>query len=66
LGYADCRILATTHGFIEDDKKYIDEYKDSQKEYWSEIFENVGDGKVDFEVEDDGLYVEAPIEYSDQ
>ncbi len=66
LGYADCRILATTHGFIEDDKKAIEDYKGVQKEYWSEIFENVGDGIVDFEIEDDETYIETPVEYSDK
>ena len=65
LGYADCKILATTHGFIEDDKKYIDNYKDSQKAYWSEIFENVGDDVLDFEIVADSEYIEAPVDYSD-
>ena len=65
LGYADCKILATTHGFIEDDKKYIDLYKAEQKDYWAEIFENVGDNIVEFEVENDETYIEEPVDYSD-
>jgi len=65
LGYADCRILATTHGFIEDDKKYIDEYKDSQKDYWSEIFENISGDVLDFDIVSDDEYIEAPVDYSD-
>jgi len=65
LGYADCRILATTHGFIEDDKKAIDEYKAQHKDYWVEIFESVGDDVMDFVIENDENYIEAPVEYSD-
>ena len=64
LGYADCRILATTHGFIEDDKKSIDNYKNNYKEYWSEVFDRVGE-EVEFEIEE-GETIEAPVEYSDQ
>jgi hypothetical protein len=66
LGYADCRILATTHGFIEDDKKSIDSYKTEHKDYWAEVFEAVGDDVIDFVVEDDENYIEAPVDYSDQ
>ena len=65
LGYADCRILATTHGFIEDDKKCIDDYKSEQKDYWAEIFENVSGEVLDFVVEDDETYIESPVDYSD-
>ena len=65
LGFADCRILATTHGFIEDDKKCIDDYKDEQKTYWSEIFENVGNDVLDFDIVSDNEYIEAPVDYSD-
>ena len=65
LGYADCRILATTHGFIEDDKKAIDDYKSTHKDYWVEIFENVGDDVLDFVIEDDETLIEAPVDYSD-
>ena len=64
LGYADCRILATTHGFIEDDKKAIDSYKSEYKEYWSKVFDNVGE-EVDFSIEE-GDTIEAPVEYADQ
>lgn len=64
LGYADCKILATTHGFIEDDKKAIDNYKTDNKEYWSEVFESVGDDVLSFEVEE-GDSIETPVDYSD-
>ena len=53
LGYADCRILATTHGFIEDDKKAIDTYKTDYKDYWSVVFDTVGSDSKDFEVVED-------------
>ena len=65
LGFADCRILATTHGFIEDDKKCIDDYKSEHKDYWAEIFENVGDGILDIKIVDDETYIEIPVDYSD-
>ena len=64
LGYADCRLLATTHGFIEDDKKAIDNYKNDYKVYWSEIFETVGSESKDFEVVEDD-FMETPVDYSD-
>jgi len=64
LGYADCRILATTHGFIEDDKKAIDGYKNDYKEYWSEVFDTVGSDSKDFEVVEDD-FMESPVDYSD-
>ena len=65
LGYADCRILATTHGFIEDDKKAIDNYKIEHKDYWSEVFENVGNDVMDFVIESDENYIVAPVDYND-
>ncbi len=64
LGYADCRILATTHGFIEDDKKAIDTYKSEYKEYWSQVFDTVGE-EVDFSIEE-GDTIEAPVVYADE
>jgi RecA/RadA recombinase len=63
LGYADCRILATTHGFIEDDKKHIDAYKDENKQYWSEVFEQVGQD-VDFDIVEEDV-IDSPVDYSD-
>jgi hypothetical protein len=60
LGFADCKILATTHGFIEDDKKAIDAYKAEHKQYWAEIF----DGVDDFKLEAENM-IEAPVDYSD-
>jgi len=64
LGYADCRILATTHGFIEDDKKAIDTYKTDYKDYWSVVFDTVGSDSKDFEVVEDS-FIESPVDYSD-
>ena len=64
LGYADCRILATTHGFIEDDKKAIDTYKSDYKDYWSVVFDTVGSDSKDFEVVEDS-FIESPVDYSD-
>jgi hypothetical protein len=64
LGYADCKILATTHGFIEDDKKAIDKYKTEYKDYWSEVFETVTDDVLSFDVVE-GDVIETPVDYSD-
>jgi len=64
LGYADCKILATTHGFIEDDKKSIDSYKTDYKDYWAEVFETVGDETLSFDVVE-GDMIETPVDYSD-
>jgi len=63
LGYADNKILATTHGFIEDDKKAIDEYKSDNKDYWAEVFDAVGD-EDSFEVVEEN-FIESPVDYSD-
>jgi hypothetical protein len=62
LGYADNRILATTHGFIEDSKAAEKQYKDEYKDYWSEIF----DGVSDFKVVDDENFIETPVDYEDR
>lgn len=64
LGYADNKILATTHGFIEDEKKYIDQYKNDYKDYWAEVFDTVGDESITFDVEE-GDVIETPVDYSD-
>ena len=63
LGYADNKILATTHGFIEDDKKEIDKYKSDNKDYWAEVFGGVFDD-TSFDVVEDNV-IEAPVDYSD-
>ena len=63
LGYADNKILATTHGFIEDDKKAIDDYKSDNKDYWAEVFDTVGDIES-FDVVEEN-FIESPVEYSD-
>jgi hypothetical protein len=64
LGYADCKILATTHGFIEDDKKAIDDYKKEYKEYWGGIFDSVGEDVPSFDLVE-GDVIEPPVDYSD-
>lgn len=61
LGYADNRILATTHGFIEDTKAAEKSYKDEFKDYWKEVF----DGVEGFKVVDDENYIETPVDYED-
>ena len=63
LGYADCRLLATTHGFIEDDKKAIDDYKAEHKEYWANVFDTTAEA-VEFGVEEDNV-IESAVDYSD-
>ena len=63
LGYADNKILATTHGFIEDDKKDIDKYKSDNKDYWAEVFDGVFDD-TSFDVVEDNV-IESPVDYSD-
>jgi hypothetical protein len=63
LGYADNKILATTHGFIEDDKKAVDQYKSENKDYWSEVFNGFGED-VSFDVVEDN-FIESPVDYSD-
>jgi len=64
LGYADCKILATTHGFVEDDKKAIDQYKSDYKDYWAEVFDSVADDVMSFDIVE-GDAIETPVDYSD-
>lgn len=64
LGYADCRILATTHGFIEDSKESIDKYKAEYKDYWAEVFKDAGSSVDSFELEEEDV-IEAAVDYSD-
>ena len=59
------RIVMTPHGFIDDDKKAIDNYKIEHKDYWSEVFENVGNDVMDFVIESDENYIVAPVDYND-
>ena len=63
LGYADCKLLATTHGFIEDDKKSIDNYKAEYKDYWANIFDTTAES-VDFGVEEEDV-IESAVDYTD-
>jgi hypothetical protein len=63
LGYADNKILATTHGFIEDDKKSIDDYKSENKDYWVEVFGGF-EGDSNFDVVEEN-FIESPVDYSD-
>ena len=44
-------------------RKEIDKYKSEYKEYWSAIFDKVGED-VEFTVEE-GDTIEAPVEYAD-
>jgi hypothetical protein len=64
LGYADCKILATTHGFIEDDVKSVDQYKKDYKDYWVEVFESIGEEATNFEIVEDNA-IESPVDYTD-
>jgi len=43
------RIVMTPHGFIADDKKAIDKYKDSHKDHWLKLL-----GSVDFSLVEEG------------
>ena len=44
------------HGFIEDDKKAIDKYRDAHKEHWLKLV-----GSVDFDLIEEGDLEETPI-----
>lgn len=46
LGYADSRIIAVPHGFIEDTPESIKEYKNANSKYWSDIL-NIENGSID-------------------
>ena len=43
------RIVMTPHGFIADDKKAIDKYKDQHKEHWLKLL-----GSIDFSLVEEG------------
>jgi len=50
------RIVMTPHGFIADDKRAIDKYKDAHKEHWLKLV-----GSVDFYLIEEGDLPEDPI-----
>jgi hypothetical protein len=50
------RIVMTQHGFIEDDKKAIDKYRDEHKAHWLKLV-----GSVDFDLIEEGDLEETPI-----
>lgn len=51
------RIVMTTHGFIPDDKKAIDDYKKQHKDHWLKLV-----GTMDFDLVEEGDMEEEPIE----
>ena len=50
------RIVMTPHGFIPDDKRAIDKYKDEHKDHWLKLV-----GSVDFDLIEEGDLEETPI-----
>jgi len=50
------RIVMTQHGFIEDDKRAIDKYKDAHKDHWLKLV-----GSIDFDLIEEGDLEETPI-----
>jgi len=50
------RIVMTPHGFIADDKRAIDKYKDAHKDHWLKLV-----GSVDFDLIEEGDLAEDPI-----
>ena len=46
----------TQHGFIEDDKRAIDKYKDAHKDHWLKLV-----GSIDFDLIEEGDLEETPI-----
>ena len=50
------RVVMTSHGFIEDDKKAIDKYRDDHKEHWLKLV-----GSIDFDLIEEGDLEETPI-----
>ena len=50
------RIVMTPHGFIPDDKRAIDKYKDDHKDHWLKLV-----GSVDFDLIEEGDLEETPI-----
>ena len=50
------RIVMTQHGFIPDDKRAIDKYKDEHKDHWLKLI-----GSLDFSLIEEGDLAEDPI-----
>ena len=50
------RVVMTSHGFIEDDKKAIDKYRDAHKEHWLKLV-----GSIDFDLIEEGDLEEETI-----
>jgi len=50
------RVVMTSHGFIEDDKKAIDKYRDTHKEHWLKLV-----GTMDFDLIEQGDLEEEKI-----
>ena len=50
------RIVMTPHGFIADDKRDIEKYKDAHKDHWLKLV-----GSVDFDLIEEGDLEETPI-----
>jgi hypothetical protein len=50
------RVVMTSHGFIEDDKKAIDKYRDTHKDHWLKLV-----GTIDFDLIEEGDLEETPI-----
>ena len=43
------KVVMTSHGFIPDDKKAIDKYRDTHKEHWLKLV-----GSIDFDLIEEG------------
>ena len=50
------KVVMTAHGFIKDDKRDIDKYKDEHRDHWSKLL-----GGLDFDLEEEGDMSEDPI-----
>jgi hypothetical protein len=50
------RIVMTQHGFLADDKRAIDKYKDAHKDHWLKLV-----GSLDFDLVEEGDLAEDPI-----
>ena len=50
------RIVMTQHGFIPDDKRAIDKYKNQYKDHWLKLV-----GSIDFDLIEEGDLEETPI-----
>jgi hypothetical protein len=52
LGFADSRIIAVPHGFIDDDPEAIKAYKAEHAEYWAGIMNIEPDEELEFQEEE--------------